>query len=87
MGETDDKELWDAVTAVVEPYGCTVTGLGPKAVATMGDARKHFTCVFIKFPDGMTMEEIGRISTKVTNQVDVGRVQMDVLYADQTQTP
>ena len=76
-----DRFLIDSVRRVVEPYGCLVIGLGPEAVNVIGDARAYQPCVIVEFPAGMAWEEIGRISTDVTNRVRVSRVLMQIATA------
>lgn len=74
-----DEELLAKVNVVVLPFGCTATDIGPDAVAVKGDARATGPSVLVTFPDGMSMEHIGRISTKITNEVrEVSRVLMNI---------
>ncbi|HWB33750.1 MAG TPA: hypothetical protein VG753_00280 [Candidatus Paceibacterota bacterium] len=77
--KTDPSELIDAVQRLVEPLGCSVTGLGPDAVAVMGDARFYGPSVFVRFPKDCSMDEVSRISTRITNEVKgIARVMMEI---------
>jgi hypothetical protein len=74
-----DEQLLTEVAALAEPLGASAIGIGPDAVAVMGDARFYGPCVFVKFPAGYSMEEIGRLSTLITNTVTgISRVMMEI---------
>ncbi len=62
------------VAVIVRPHRCSVVGFGPEAVNVVGDARAYVPSVIVSFPPGMEWDEIGRISTDVTNRVRVSRV-------------
>jgi hypothetical protein len=73
-----ELSLLAGVEAVVRPHGCRVVGIGPEAVNVVGDARAYVPAVVVAFPSGMGWEEVGRISSDVTNRVRVSRVLMEV---------
>ncbi|MBY0473418.1 hypothetical protein K2Q00_04050 [Patescibacteria group bacterium] len=74
-----DQELLQKVNEIVSSYGCVATDLGPDSVGVQGDARVVGPCVFVRFPPEMSHEQIGLISTKITNQVKgITRVLMDI---------
>ncbi len=64
-----DDEYLQQVNNVVQPFGCVATDLGPDAVAVKGDGREVGPSVLVTFPSEMSMKEIGKISTKITNEV------------------
>lgn len=77
--EVMDLLLAAEVDRLIEPWGCKVTGIGPDAVAVMGDARAYAPSVIIRVPPGTDQSEIGRISNEITNKVrGVARVMMDI---------
>mgnify|MGYP003395353037 CR=1 FL=1 len=75
-----NEKLLAEVNAVIEPLSCKATDIGPESVGVQGDARVYKPVVFVTFPIEMTMDEIGKISTMVTNQISgVSRVLMNVM--------
>ncbi len=63
------------VNDLIEPFG-VVSGLGPNAVAVMGDGRSVGASVTIRFTSNANIAEL---STMITNRVrGVARVLMDV---------
>lgn len=73
----EDAALLDKVKAIAEPHSVTVIGLGPEAVNVMGDARAYLPSVIVRFPLGMSWEDIDEISRSITNNVRVSRVLME----------
>lgn len=72
-------ELLAKINKVIQPFGCVATELGPYAVAVMGDDRFYGPSVFVTFSIAMNMEEVGKISTKITNEVHgISRVLMNI---------
>ena len=73
-----DSDIIRQINAIINEYGCEASGLGPDAVNVQGDARTYLPCVYVTFPPDMDWEEIGRISTLITNRVRVSRVLMEI---------
>lgn len=71
-----NKELIDQVNALIEPLGCIATGIGPKAIGVLGDARSVGIAVCVKFSTDANPVEI---STLIVNRVrGITRVLMDI---------
>jgi len=64
-----DEELLAEVNEVAAPFDCVTTELGPKSVGVQGDGRVFWPCVYVACPSHMSLEEIGAVSTKITNEV------------------
>lgn len=79
MDSQVESDLLEKINAVLQEHGVHATDLGPDSVAVMGDARFYGPCVFVSFPTEFSMEQIGRISTRLINEVPgVSRVLMEV---------
>jgi hypothetical protein len=71
-----EKALIDQTNELIRPLGCEVTGLGPEAVAVMGDARSVGKAIVVTIPDGV---DVYMISALITNRVrGIARVLLDV---------
>jgi GMP synthase PP-ATPase subunit len=71
-----NKAIIKAVDALIMAFGCKATGIGPKAVGVLGDARSVGIAVCIKFSGDADPIEI---STLVINRVKgITRVLMDI---------
>ena len=71
-----NKQLIQSVNDLISPFGCTVTGLGPKAVGVLGDARSVGVSIIIKFSTDVNPVEM---STLIINKIKgITRVMMDV---------
>lgn len=76
----NERELLAKVQSVVQPFGCIATELGPNSVGVMGDARFYGPSVYITFPPNISMEEVSRISTRITNEIPgISRVLMNIV--------
>lgn len=74
-----DRELLEQVNRLLRPYGCRATEMGPQSVGVQGDSRVHLPSIYVRFRDGMTMEEIAQVSTRITNEVKgISRVLMEI---------
>jgi GMP synthase PP-ATPase subunit len=74
-----DALLVAEIDRLIKPWGCKVTGIGPDAVAVMGDARVYAASVIVQVPSDTDHEEIARISNAITNNVrGVARVMMNI---------
>ena len=83
MMKMNEEEILEKVRAVVEPFDCVVTGLGPDSVGVKGDARFYGPSVYVKFPKDMDWEKISEVSTSITNNVpEISRVLMDVTVGE-----
>lgn len=72
-----EKSLIEQSQELIAPHGCKVTGLGPDAVAVMGDARSVGLAIVVSIPDGVDFD---MISTLITNRVrGIARVLRDIL--------
>jgi hypothetical protein len=74
-----EKRIIEQVNVVAQPHGCIATGIGPAAVNVVGDARAYSPCVYVSFPSGLSWDQIGQISTEITNRVRVSRVLMEIM--------
>jgi len=73
------QDIVEQVEDMLICTGCTVVGIGPHSVAVMGDARFYGPSIIIKFPYGTSVEEMGKISTKITNEIKgISRVLAEV---------
>lgn len=71
-----NKKLIQEVNDLINPLGCTVTGLGPTAVGVLGDARSVGVAIVIRCGENTNMVEI---STLIINRVrGITRVLMDL---------
>jgi GMP synthase PP-ATPase subunit len=76
----DSNELLAKVNAAIKPFGCIATELGPDSVGVQGDGRVYCPTVFVKFPLGISIEQVALISNKVTNEVPgISRVLMEII--------
>lgn len=67
------------IGSVLEPHGCRLSGIGPKAVGVQGDARSYGISAIVQFPDTMEADKIAEIANDVTNRVrEVTRVLRDI---------
>ena len=67
------------VDALVHPFGCRITGIGPSAVGVQGDARTYGVAVFIRFSTDASIEQATEVSTLITNRISrVTRVLRDL---------
>lgn len=74
-----DSKLLARIGAVLEPHGCRLTGIGPKAVGVQGDARSYGISAVVRFPESMSAEKVAEVANDVTNRVrDVTRVLRDI---------
>lgn len=76
--DESETRLLEQVRQIVEPYSCTVIGLAPNAVNVQGDARTYLPSVMVQFPYGMEWETLGIISSRITNNVRVSRVLLNI---------
>lgn len=75
----EGTDILREVNDLIEPLGCIATGLGPNAVGTKGDRRFVGPSVYVRFKEGMNLNEIGEISTRITNNVrGVSRVLAEI---------
>lgn len=75
----DESELLQKVNTVIAPFGCVATELGPDSVGVQGDNRAYLPSVYVRFREGMTMEEIAEVSNAITNYVPgISRVLMEI---------
>ncbi len=83
----DDKKLFTAINAIIAPYGCVAFGIGPEAVAVMGDGRVVSESILVRFPRDPSPELITTVSTAITNRVrGITRVVQDVVSVPQQLT-
>lgn len=72
-------DLAAQVEKILAGTGCTLAGFGPDSVAVMGDARFYGPSVCISVPPWIDMEQVGRLSSRITNEVKgVSRVLVEV---------
>lgn len=75
----EELALLNQVDTLIRPLGCRAVDLGPPAVGVMGDARAYLRSVVVRVPPNATPEEIGVISTRITDRVrGVARVLMQI---------
>jgi GMP synthase PP-ATPase subunit len=75
----DPENILEEVRAIIKPYGCEATGLGPDSVGVQGDGRIVGPVVYVTFPPKMSMDEVSRISTDIINRVKgLTRVMMNI---------
>jgi len=73
------RSLVAEVDALVRPFGCRISGLGPSAVGVQGDARTYGLAVLIRFPSDASIVQATKVSTLITNRVSrVTRVLRDL---------
>lgn len=78
---TDDERstILPLATTLLSEVGGEAVCLGPDSVGVQGDARFIGPCMIIRLPPNLPHEEIGRISTKIINEIKgVSRVLLDI---------
>ncbi len=76
---TADEELLAKANTVLKDTGCVATDLGPDSVGVQGDARFVGPCVYVDFPPDMDWDQIGKISTRIVNEVPgISRVMKNI---------
>ena len=71
-----NKKLIQEVNDLINPLGCKVTGLGPRAIGVLCDARSVGVAIVIRCGENVNMVEV---STLIINRVKgITRVLMDL---------
>ena len=67
--DTDSERIIREVNQVLKESRSRVVELSAPAVAVLGDARFYGPTIIVRFNPRLTMEEIGKLATRIINEV------------------